>query len=124
MLPFEDDPLSPENLVQENVKHFCKLMKFASEASPPVVPSKVPTSEDKPNITHIHGLSCEKNFSMHMLAVDSVANHHFAEFLGVDITNRQDKTTVVVLDSKVSITLDTFRSYYFKNCLRKLTLIV
>ncbi|KAM3964486.1 LOW QUALITY PROTEIN: thioredoxin domain-containing protein 11 [Aphomia sociella] len=100
MLPFEDDPLSPDNLVQENVKHFCKLTKFAHEAGPPVAPAHVPVNNEKPNITHIHGLACAKNFSLHMLAVDSVANHHFAESLGIDISNKKDKTTVVILDSK------------------------
>lgn len=100
MLPLEDDPLSPDNLVQENVKHFCKLMKFANEAGPRVIPAKVLVNDEKHNITHIHGLACARNFSLHILAVDSVANHHFAEFLGIDISNKKDKTTVVILDSK------------------------
>ncbi|XP_060802777.1 thioredoxin domain-containing protein 11 [Amyelois transitella] len=98
MLPFEGDHLAAENLLEENVNHFCKLTRFAYELGPPVVPSKVPNSEL--NVTDINGLSCEKNFSLHMLAVDSVTNHHFAEFLGIDVANKKDKTTVVILDSK------------------------
>ncbi|XP_059047087.1 thioredoxin domain-containing protein 11 [Achroia grisella] len=100
MLPFEDDPLSPDNLVQENVKHFCKLMKFAYETNPPAAPTRIPTKEEKQNMTNVHGLACAKNFSLHMLAVDSVANHHFAEFLGIDISKRKDKTIAVILNSK------------------------
>ncbi|XP_073945343.1 thioredoxin domain-containing protein 11 [Choristoneura fumiferana] len=96
MLPFEDDPLSPENLIQDNVKHFCKLMKFAKTWGPPITPQKVSSG----NITHIQGLACAHNFSLNMLAVDSVRNHHFAESLGIDIDGKKDKTAVVILDSK------------------------
>jgi hypothetical protein len=99
MLPLEDDPLSPENLVQANVKHFCKLFKFANEIGIPVIPVK---SREDMNVTNIHGLACEKNFTLHILAMDSVRNHHFAEFLGVDITKKKDMTTTVILDSNVS----------------------
>ncbi|XP_063380638.1 uncharacterized protein LOC134667241 [Cydia fagiglandana] len=95
MLPFEDDPLSPENLIQDNVQHFCKLMRFANTWGPPVHPQRVTT-----NVSHIHGLACAQNSSLNMLAVDSVRNHHFAEFLGIDITSKKDKTAVVILDSK------------------------
>ncbi|XP_053607574.1 thioredoxin domain-containing protein 11 isoform X2 [Plodia interpunctella] len=100
MLPFEGDHLAPENLVQDNVKHFCKLTKFSYEFGPPIVPAKVPNAEDQINVTDINGLSCENNFTLHMLAVDSVTNHHFAESLGIDVSNKKDKTTVVILDSK------------------------
>lgn len=97
MLPYEDDPLSAENLVQDNVKHFCRLLQFANKINPPVSPAKVREG----NITHLHGLSCRTNYSLHMLAVDSIRNYHFAEALGVDIKNKKDKTVVVILDSKV-----------------------
>ncbi|CAG9786160.1 unnamed protein product [Diatraea saccharalis] len=101
MLPFEDDPLSPENLVQDNVKHFCKVFKFANEIGQPVAPAKVRGSSERRNITHVEGLACEKNFTLHILAVDSVRNHHFPEFLGVDIRKMKDMTAVVILDSKL-----------------------
>lgn len=102
MLPFEDDPLSPESLIQDNVKHFCKLMKFAKTWGPPITPQKVSSG----NITHIQGLACAHNFSLNMLAVDSVRNHHFAESLGIDIDGKKDKTAVVILDSKVRIFIE------------------
>ncbi|KAJ0177223.1 hypothetical protein K1T71_007232 [Dendrolimus kikuchii] len=97
MLPLEGDHLSPENLVQDNLKHFCKLMKFANEWGPPVHPADMPRDQ---NITHITGLACAKNFSLYMIAVDSVRNHHFAEALGIDISTKHDMTAVVILDSK------------------------
>ncbi|CAG4956488.1 unnamed protein product [Parnassius apollo] len=96
MLPYEGDPLSPENLIQENIKHFCRLMQFAKQLGPPIYPAKVTNG----NITHIHGLSCVSNSSLYMIAVDSVQNHHFPEALGIDITKKKDMTAVVILDSK------------------------
>lgn len=98
MLPDEDDPLSPENLVQDNVKHFCRLMKFANGHSPPLYFSMDP--EEERNVTRIEGMSCANNFSLYILAVDSIRNHHFAESLGVNITNKKDMTSAVILDSK------------------------
>ncbi|XP_034830385.1 thioredoxin domain-containing protein 11 [Maniola hyperantus] len=96
MLPYEDDPLSAENLMQENVKHFCRLMQFANKISPPVSPAKVSNG----NVTHLHGLACDTNYTLHMIAVDSIRNYHFAEALGVDIKNRKDMTAAVILDSR------------------------
>ncbi|XP_046959579.1 thioredoxin domain-containing protein 11 [Vanessa cardui] len=96
MLPFEDDPLSAENLIQDNVKHFCRLMRFANKISPPVSPSRVTSG----NITHIHGLACKTNNTLYMAAIDSVRNYHFAEALGINIKNKKDMTAVVILDSK------------------------
>ncbi|PZC86415.1 hypothetical protein B5X24_HaOG209134 [Helicoverpa armigera] len=101
MLPFEDDPLSPDNLLQDSVKHFCKVFRFAQEWGAPIYPSRQPdVDERRINITHIEGLSCARNFSLHIIAVDSVRNHHFAESLGIDISNKKDMTAVVILDSK------------------------
>ncbi|XP_068631740.1 thioredoxin domain-containing protein 11 [Battus philenor] len=97
MLPHEDDVLSPENLIQDSVKHFCRLMKFANQLGPQIMPAKVTSG----NITHIHGLSCATNSSLYIAVVDSVQNHHFAEALGIDITKKKDMTSVVILDSKV-----------------------
>lgn len=115
MLPYEDDPLSPENLLQDSVKHFCKVYRFAQEWGSPIFPSGHPNiHERRTNVTHIDGLSCESNFSLHMIAVDSKRNHHFAESLGIDITNKKDMTAVVILDSKVSdkITYIFISKYY------------
>lgn len=98
MLPYEDDPLSAENLIQDNVKHFCRLMKFANKLSPPVSPARVTSG----NITHLHGLACKANSTLYIMAIDSVLNYHFAEALGIDIKNKSNMTAVVILDSKVS----------------------
>ncbi|XP_075973532.1 thioredoxin domain-containing protein 11 [Anticarsia gemmatalis] len=98
MLPLEDDPLSPDNLIQDGVKHFCKIMRFAMEFGPSILTGS--QSDERHNMTQIHGLSCAHNFSLHMIAVDSVRNHHFAESLGIDISNKKDMTAVVILDSK------------------------
>lgn len=111
MLPLEDDPLSPENLIQNNVKHFCKLMKFAQEFSPTIVPSVL--DEERHNLTQINGLSCANNFSLYMIAIDSVHNHHFAESLGIDVFSKKDKTAVVILDSQVRIELQSMSSIHF-----------
>lgn len=91
------DPLSPEKLFQDHIRHFCKITKFAHQRGPPVLPAK-----DIGNVTSIQGLGCSKNVTLLMLAVDSVINYHFAESLGIDIMNRKDMTAVVILDSKVS----------------------
>lgn len=116
MLPFEDDPLSAENLLEDSVNHFCKVLRFAHEWGPPIYPTgPLNIDERQTNVTHIDGMSCARNFSLHMIAIDSVRNHHFAESLGIDITNKKDMTAVVILDSKVrqfSITYD-IQLYYF-----------
>lgn len=104
MLPYEDDPLSPENLLQDSVKHFCKVTRFAQEWGSPVYPRGPPdVNERRINMTNIEGMSCTGNFSLHILAVDSVRNHHFPESLGIDITNKKDMTAAVILDSKVGL---------------------
>ncbi|CAG9584661.1 unnamed protein product [Danaus chrysippus] len=95
MQPAEDDPYSSENLVQDNVKHFCNILQFANDVSPQIMPSK-----SIGNITHLHGLGCKTNFTMYMIAVDSIRNYHFAEALGIDIKNKKDMTAAVILDSK------------------------
>ncbi|XP_037302968.1 thioredoxin domain-containing protein 11 isoform X2 [Manduca sexta] len=98
MLPFEDDPYSAESLIQDNIKHFCKLMRFAHEWGPTAFPTRVP--DERRNVTNVQGLACATNSTLYMLAVDSVKNHHFAEALGIDITSKKDMTGVVILDSK------------------------
>lgn len=98
ILPAEDDPLSPENLIQENLKHSCNLLHFANKLYPAVRPGKVDG-----NISHINGLACQANTSMYILAVDSIRNYHFAEALGIDVKNKKDITSVVILDSKVDM---------------------
>ncbi|XP_038211860.1 thioredoxin domain-containing protein 11 [Zerene cesonia] len=95
MLPQEDDPLSSENLIQENVEHQCNILQFATKLYPPVIPSRV-----NGNISHIHGLGCTTNYTMNMIAVDSIRNYHFAEALGIDIKSKKDMTAVIILDSK------------------------
>lgn len=101
MLPYEDDVLSAENLIQEDVKQYCRMMKFAYENGPPIYPGS--TIDDRRNIVQIQGLSCAHNFSLHIIAVDSIRNHHFAESLGIDISRKKDMTAVVILDSKVIV---------------------
>lgn len=97
MLPLEDDPLAAEGLVHDRVSHFCKLFNFAKQWGPPIFPAAV----DEKNLQHIFGLSCKMNFTLNMIAVDSVENHHFAEALGIDIKNMKNMTAVVILDTKV-----------------------
>ncbi|CAB3224200.1 unnamed protein product [Arctia plantaginis] len=98
MLPYEDDLLSAENLIQEDVKQYCRTMKFAYENGPPIYPGSA--KDERHNIKHLQGLSCAHNFSLHIIAVDSMRNHHFAESLGIDISRKKDMTAVVILDSK------------------------
>lgn len=97
MLPLEDDPLTAENLIQDNIRHYCNVVNFAYELGPPVMPAR----DQEANVTSVHGLACAKNFSLNMVAVDSVRNYHFAESLGIDVTNKKDMTAVVILDTKV-----------------------
>lgn len=98
MLPLEDDPLAAEGLVHDRIRHLCKVYHYAKQWGPPIFPATV----DEKNLTHNFGLSCKMNFSLNMIAVDSVENHHFAEALGIDIKNMKDMTAVVILDTKVS----------------------
>ncbi|KAL0893064.1 hypothetical protein ABMA27_014711 [Loxostege sticticalis] len=101
MLPFEDDPYSHENLLQDYWQFFCKIFDFANQIGPPISPARIMSLEERQNISNVAGLACKKNFTLHMLAVDSVRNHHFAEALGVDITNKKDMTAAVILDTKL-----------------------
>lgn len=109
MLPTEDDNLSAENLIEENIKHYCRVMDFAHKISPPIMPSSEPSG----NVTSIEGLGCEQNFTLYMVALDSVRNHHFAESLGIDIRNKEDMTAVVILDSKVRY---LYISFFYQVC--------
>lgn len=102
MLPLEDDPLAAEGLIHDRIRHFCKVYNFGKQWGPSIFPTTV----DEENLNHIFGLSCKMNFSLNMIAVDSVENHHFVESLGIDVKNMKDKTTVVILDTKVGSRVD------------------
>lgn len=104
MLPLEDDPLAAEGLIHDRVRHFCNVYNFAKLWGPPIFPAAV----DEENLNHIYGLSCKMNFSLNMIAVDSVENHHFVESLGIDIKNMKHKTAVVILDTKVCSVLKLY----------------
>lgn len=45
---------------------------------------------------------CKTNKTLALIAIDSLHYFHFAEHLGIDISKRKNKTTVVILDAAVS----------------------
>lgn len=97
MLDMGVDPRSSINLQKQYLKELCAKIELAAEVSPQPLPVL------NGNNPKIEGLQCETNSSLSFIAIDSLVNHYFAESLGINISNKTDKTAVVIIDGKVWI---------------------
>lgn len=60
---------------------------------------------------NISGLGCKTNMSLTFIAMDSLMQRDLAERLGIDISNRKDKTVAVIVNEKVVAVLLRYTIY-------------
>lgn len=76
----------------------CHFFRIAHELQPALfAPPIFNVQESK-----LTGLACKTNMSLSILALDSIQHHHFAEGLGIDILNKNDRSAVVIINPAVS----------------------
>lgn len=51
---------------------------------------------------NVNGMACKTNTSLSLVAMDSLEYYYFAERLGIDISNKKDKTAAVIINPKVN----------------------
>lgn len=88
------DMRSAENLKQRELKRNCEFM-FLSELDEPTL---FFNEENDENLDLMSGLGCNVNKTLSFMAIDSILYHTFAERLGVDILNYENKTAALILD--------------------------
>lgn len=88
------DMRSPDNLKQRELKRECEFM-FLSELDEPTIFFNERGDE---NLELMSGLGCDVNKTLSFMAIDSVLYHTFAERLGIDILNYENKTAALILD--------------------------
>lgn len=91
------DKYSIVNLLYENSKHMCKLLRLAHRIMP------------LPNLTELHsgvtggwGLAfdaCSTNKSLNFLSVDSNRYRYFLENLNIDLSLYKDETLALIVDA-------------------------
>ncbi|XP_051156693.1 thioredoxin domain-containing protein 11 [Leptopilina boulardi] len=92
----ENDPYSAVEIQKFFYKEQCRLLMIGNKYYRSIFPKNDKEEENINLTTSI----CEVNKTLSFIAVDSLYYFHFAEGLGVDISNRKDKTAVVILDPK------------------------
>lgn len=94
----ENDERSPSNLLKLWRRNKCREFVFAETIQPAIFEKK---NENERNDHNISGLACRTNKSLTFVAMDSLLFYHFAERLGIDVTNSKDKSAVAIINEKV-----------------------
>lgn len=100
----DTDERSAFNLERIWQEERCHLLKSAQKYQPAIYSSTIVNYVDygkKFNRLNVSGLACETNASLTLIAMDSLLHYHFAERLGVNVSNRKDKTVAVIVNDKV-----------------------
>lgn len=98
LLNEETDSRSASIIRRNFLKESCKRWLAGNNYYPSLFPQD---SSRKFNIS-LKELICNTNKTLALIAIDSLHYSHFAEHLGIDLSRRKNKTTVVILDAAVS----------------------
>ncbi|CAL1678301.1 unnamed protein product [Lasius platythorax] len=97
LLKEETDSRSASIIRKNFLKESCKRWLAGNDYYPSLFPQD---SSRKFNIS-LKELVCKTNKTLALIAIDSLHYSHFAEHLGIDISRRRNKTTIVILDAAV-----------------------
>lgn len=100
----DTDDRSAFNLERVWQEERCRLLKLAQKYQSAIYSSAIADYVDYGkhfNRLNISGLACETNTSLTLIAMDSLLHYHFAERLGINISNRKDRTVAVIVNDKV-----------------------
>ncbi|XP_071574071.1 thioredoxin domain-containing protein 11 isoform X2 [Temnothorax nylanderi] len=92
----EETDLRSANIVRKGfLKENCKKWMAGNDYHPSLFPREFPRQF---NISLKESV-CKTNKTLALIAIDSLHYYHFAEHLGIDISKRKNKTTVIILDA-------------------------
>lgn len=100
MLDNNDDDRSPEALKRYNLRRKCEMLKIQERKSEAISID----DESSAPMQLISGMACKFNRSLSLLSMDSINFHAFAEKLGVNILDVENKTIAVILDNEFEST--------------------
>ncbi|XP_036142667.1 thioredoxin domain-containing protein 11 isoform X2 [Monomorium pharaonis] len=95
LLKEENDSRSATMVRRDFLKENCKRWLAGNDYHPSLFPRDSPRQF---NISLKESV-CKTNKTLALIAIDSLHYFHFAEHLGIDISKRKNKTTVVILDA-------------------------
>lgn len=98
LLKEKDDPLSASMVKKRFLKERCKKWLVGNNYHPSLFPRD---SSKQFNISLKESV-CKTNKTLALIAIDNLHFFHFAERLGINISERKNETTVVILDAAVS----------------------
>lgn len=96
-LPKGEDPLSASMVRKHFLKERCRRWLAGNKYHPSLFPRDSPKQFN----VSLKDSVCKTNKTLALIAIDSLHYFHFAERLGIDISKRRNKTTVVILDAAV-----------------------
>lgn len=96
MLNIKHDEKSPESVDKYNQKRNCEMLRLAEERSEILFVDDANTAP----LERISGLACKSNRTFTLVSMDSVSFHTFAERLGVDILEIENKTSAIIIDQE------------------------
>lgn len=99
LLEGEYDPLSASVVRRAFLKERCRKWLAGNNYNPSLFPRDSPKWFN----VSLKESVCETNKTLALIAIDSLHYFQFAERFGVDISKRRNKTTVIILDSAVSV---------------------
>lgn len=95
MLDNEGDDRSPESVVKYNFRRKCEMLKIAERKSEILF---IDDDDDSSFLQLVSGLACKANKTFTLISIDSVSFHTFAERLGIDILEMENKTAAIIMD--------------------------
>jgi hypothetical protein len=100
MLDNNDDDRSPEALKRYILRRKCEMLKIQERKNEAIFID----DESSAPLLLISGMSCKFNRSLSLLSMDSINFHTFAEKLGVNILDVENKTIAMILDNEYEST--------------------
>ena len=96
MLDNEFDDRSPDAILKYEFRRRCEMLRIAERKS------EILFVEDKDAVPlqAISGLACRTNKTFTLVSIDSNNFHTFAERLGIDILEVENKTTAMIMDQE------------------------
>lgn len=94
MLDGEGDVRSPESIVKYNFRRKCEMLRMAERKSEILFIA----DNDSAPLQLVSGLACKTNRTFTLISIDSVSFHTFAERLGIDILEMENKTAAIITD--------------------------
>lgn len=94
MLDSDGDDRSPEAIVKYHFRRNCEMLRLAERKSEILFID----DNDFAPLQLVSGLACKSNRTFTLISMDSNSFHTFAERLGIDILEMENKTAALIMD--------------------------